>query len=372
MFVLRDMKSQVVFVLGCFLMMVFPAFADVNTVSGTFENNQSVTISGVGFGTNALDYSQIIQAVNGTNDGVVPANIDGWRFDTPQGAYPIADTAQSHSGGVSLYHDGQPASGYNSVLAYDYGSGIGLNQTIFVSWWTRLNISTSGQWKMFRINWQNDIQDDAPQMTMFNWIGVGGKQLINRPGPTTSSTGTDNYMNQVMSSVLNTWYRHDLIIELSSSDGVSDGSYTMYRYEPGVGFYSSIETGKMTHNDDPQYWRWFLWQNYLGNGMLGEAWTDDHFVQIGSQARVELCDSSSWGARTSCDIQIPLTWSDNSISISVNTGAYSAGDTAYLYVVDSSGNVNTTGYPIVVAEGGGSSDEAPVTIEPSPELRIGD
>ncbi|SHH84308.1 hypothetical protein [Desulfofustis glycolicus] len=327
-----------------------PTFADpiISKVTGTVKHGDTIYISGDQFGHNDLNYSFIGFTVDETTVGSRPVNSGGWVFDEG-GAYdPTVSSDQYHSGGKSLRHE-HPAC-CNSTLKYDYGKYIALDQTVFVSWWTRASWSTDGQWKMFRINWRDDIQDDAPQMTMFNWTN-SSKQFMNRPGPTTGSAGTDNYMNQVMSSLQNTWYRHDLIINLSSFDGNYDGSYTMLRYQPGDSVYSAMETNKMTHNDPPQYWRWFLWQNYAGNNMTGfEAYLDDNFIQVGSQARIELCDDQFWENRTSCEIQLPLSWSTTYISSNVNSGSFNEGDTAYLYVIDELGIVNSEGFALTVGQ----------------------
>ncbi len=337
------------------------SLAAISAINGTISDSESIIILGSSFGENNLDYSEISTVIEETTAGQTPINTGGWIFDEGFNANPVASTIYAHSGGKSLYCNSD--AGSTSALRFDYGSYITLNQTVFVSWWTRASWSVGGQWKQFRINYQNDIQDDTPQMAMFNWT-TSTKQWINRPGPTTSSDGTDNYMSQVMTSDRDEWYRVDLILTISSANGTYDGSYTMYRYDPNDQFYSAINSDVMTHNDDPKYWRWFLWQNYQGNSMDGlQVYIDDPFIQVGSQARVELCDASTWAARTSCDIQPATEWSTTSITATVNTGAFSTDDTAYLYVVDADGNVNSTGYEVTIGETGGGEDTTAPTVD---------
>jgi len=67
---------------------------------------------------------------------------------------------------------------------------------------------------------------------------------------------------------------------------------------------------------------------------------------------VEIGDAATWSNCDHKEIQIPTSWSSSSIGIDVNTGSFSNG-TAYLYVVDSSGDVNSSGYEITI--GGGAT-----------------
>jgi hypothetical protein len=58
-------------------------------------------------------------------------------------------------------------------------------------------------------------------------------------------------------------------------------------------------------------------------------------------------------------LQVPTNWKENSISVSFNQGALLNGATAYIYVVDTNGNINNQGYPFVV--GGGITQTPPAS-----------
>lgn len=88
---------------------------------------------------------------------------------------------------------------------------------------------------------------------------------------------------------------------------------------------------------------------------------DDVYINF-TQARVELCNSSTWLARTSCEIQIPTAWSTNSITVKTNKGAFKTGDRAYLYIVDANGAVSN-GLPITIGSGGSTTNPTP---DPTP------
>lgn len=74
---------------------------------------------------------------------------------------------------------------------------------------------------------------------------------------------------------------------------------------------------------------------------------DDIFIDF-TQARVEIGDAPTWSASRHKEIQIPTRWSDGTISIRVNTGTFTAGTRAYLYVVDAAGAVNSDGVAITI------------------------
>lgn len=86
---------------------------------------------------------------------------------------------------------------------------------------------------------------------------------------------------------------------------------------------------------------------------------DDIYVDF-TQARVEIGDASTWSNTRKKEVQIPTSWSDSAISVRVNSGEFTSGQTAYLYVVDSNGAVNNQGIPVKI---GGRAGPAPVVPE---------
>jgi hypothetical protein len=67
-----------------------------------------------------------------------------------------------------------------------------------------------------------------------------------------------------------------------------------------------------------------------------------------TQARVEISKNSKWDESRQIhkEIQIPTAWSSSSITVRLNQGSFQNGETAYLYVIDENGNVNSQGYPV--------------------------
>jgi hypothetical protein len=84
---------------------------------------------------------------------------------------------------------------------------------------------------------------------------------------------------------------------------------------------------------------------------------DDMYVDT-TWSRVMLCNTSTYPDGTDdsyiCEPQIPVTWADGSIEVTVNQGALTTGP-AFLYVFDSNNVANGTGYSVTLGEGGPSA-----------------
>ena len=72
---------------------------------------------------------------------------------------------------------------------------------------------------------------------------------------------------------------------------------------------------------------------------------DNVYIQQGTYARVEVGDNSSWANCSKREIQKPNTWTNNQITIQVNTGNFTQGQKLYLFVIDDAGNAST-GWPL--------------------------
>jgi hypothetical protein len=153
-----------------------------------------------------------------------------------------------------------------------------------------------------------------------------------------SSSEEDDGESRYLSMSSSSWTRHSIYREAGDGDGrlvfevgTSDRSYSnLYNIATKSG---SVLLGLMVANATSTH----------------DMYVDDVYVDS-TRARVELCRGSTWESRVSCDIQIPTAWSTSSITASVNTGAFDAGDTAYVYVVDSDGNVNNSVHSVVIGE----------------------
>jgi hypothetical protein len=74
-------------------------------------------------------------------------------------------------------------------------------------------------------------------------------------------------------------------------------------------------------------------------------------------ARVVLANNSNLANATVIEPQIPSRWTSSSIDITVNAGTFGADQSAYLFVIDSTGSRSASGFPVVI--GSGSTEAVP-------------
>lgn len=80
-------------------------------------------------------------------------------------------------------------------------------------------------------------------------------------------------------------------------------------------------------------------------------------------ARVVLANSPNLNSATIVENQIPTSWDNNSIAVSLNLGRFAERERAYLFVFDSTGARNTGGFPVTVGGIGG-------TLRPPTNVRV--
>jgi hypothetical protein len=86
---------------------------------------------------------------------------------------------------------------------------------------------------------------------------------------------------------------------------------------------------------DPPF-RSIFFQDYFGNGYDApqcQIWADDFYVSMNTRARIELCDSAVWEEAQAAEIQVPLTWSAESVGAKLNIGGYANLAGKHLFVV---------------------------------------
>ena len=97
------------------------------------------------------------------------------------------------------------------------------------------------------------------------------------------------------------------------------------------------------------------WFN-TADGGIGSGWYyDDVYISF-TQARVVIGDNATYSSCTHLEAQVPTAWSTSSITVDVNVGSFAADATAYVFVFDDEGNHNTVGEEITIggeSEGGG-------------------
>jgi hypothetical protein len=138
----------------------------------------------------------------------------------------------------------------------------------------------------------------------------------------------------------------------------SDGAGGLYQMNASAG-YKIIKTGtNITNQTTGCPWTRLHFPGFERKDTNSIMYYDDIYVATGTgaMARVEIGNNATYSRCTNLTILTPTLWSDTAITATVRQGSFANGSSAFLFVFDSNGGVNTTGYPITI---GGPPPPAP-------------
>jgi len=163
----------------------------------------------------------------------------------------------------------------------------------------------------------------------------------------------ENFENDIDTG---SWHLFEFEYKDSSGSGVADGEFTWWFDGTQIVTDNDLITkcgGGGSNNSRPLVVGFYVSTGTGGDGN-NHFYIDDAYID-NTWARVMIGNNATFANCTHREIQIPTNWDNNSITFTVNQGAFQDGDNAYLFVVDADGNVNANGYPIVIGGGGGDS-----------------
>lgn len=358
------LKNTIIFIIILFSFLVFGedslAVPTISGVSGTFSDGQTISITGAGFGANGPNiflFDDFEKGINGNPlmSGYNSAQLGKWDKSegNPKGIYSNLYKVSGSNSARFSYHN---IESYNKpqLVAY-WPTEDRTNTDVFISYWMLIPENTlipgedhpdGTNWKVTWL-WANNYSwNDVVLPTSLGtnaWLIVGNnfpfvnwfdmeftkgqwkKVAIWIKGSTTTN-GQLHFWELTSRGVIQRVNRNNIVTMNSVSIG--DGVYV-----PGYGRAPSYAF--------PTY--------------------DDIYIAIGpnARARIEIGNAPNYYNSTNLAISTVINWSDNSITATFRQGSFVNAQQAYLYVVDSDGNVNTTGYPITI---GGAVDTTP----PSP------
>ncbi|MDD2852248.1 MAG: hypothetical protein PHY09_10185 [Desulfuromonadaceae bacterium] len=331
-------------------------------------SNQDIVISGNNFGTKPSAEPLVFDNLESDLMGVPPS---GW---TRLSGNPVVSNTKAYGGSKALDSTNINKGSYNQMIrdlgANSISDKMYLSANIFIE---KNDTNRGYQWKVWRwsshpnvyyANNYPDVQTNVSSVhinafwtssttayydppTKLGWYN-SGSNVYSKSG----ATGFDHSFapgNRNMYGDQNTWFRFEQVIKLSSAPDVADGQILSYCN----GVLTTTWNNLITHSVGDDKWRYFMITNGLeslndSNNLpttLGNMkfYFDNVYID-NTFARVELCDTSTWGAKTHCEIQPPTAWGSGQITITFNSGNFTPGQIAYLYVVDSNGAVNSDGY----------------------------
>jgi len=354
-----------------------PTGALVSSVSGEVNHGGSITVFGSGFESEGPEIIMWDDFESGTLGDYLVGNPPAI---THSGILYSMFNFEPENGQVIVYDDeysryGNKAAKLSWTDNEDTGFGCigcGPFQQLYMSWQRRHRPITNGEivynppafenHKMFR-TWANA---DPSGRCMEHYASVGGEsywRLTTQAEGIGYETRSWPTPGANFAGTVDTWQRWEYHIK-TNNPGVANGILKMWinnsTQEPRC-FYSTDfgeeipcedlemtacdggETGFATRVIIGQMTRYHLFDEV-------NAWFDDLYVAT-SPARIEIGNASTWAECTDKNVQPHLTWNENVIEVQVNTGAFQQGQTAYLYMIDSAGNVSNSGIGVEVTIG---------------------
>jgi hypothetical protein len=352
--------------------------------SGTFSHKGTVTITGTGFGTKGTAAPVIWDDASGNSI------LDKWDGAWPNNNPAYNTTYRSPMRGIGLPHnnvtryiagahaESAGAQGGYNVIPFKYRTISSYPAYSFWSWYERADdkwvFNGNGNYKTFAFS-----EGQGPYNMPNNWYVV-----INPPQPLsntslltytfnddtnsctpqygwctlmpTDTNGHSHWWDAAINPMSGTWKKVQMEIKYTNQN---DGYIKLW--EDGVlRINYAGSTDKYPGNTRTEGPGGYT--NMYGNSNNWRYW-DDVYLDY-SLARVVLANNADITKATIIEPQIPSSWSDGSIGITVNLGKFTAGQTAYLFVYDPTGAHNSAGLPITVGSSAGTAPpSAPTSIQ---------
>jgi len=351
----------------------------VQQVSGTLNHGGTIVISGSAFGTKATAAPLVWDDATSDNisekwDGTWPSTIPPYNTDYHS---PMRDIDLPHNHDIRYIAGDHYAP--NLATAVPGGATGGGNVVVFknidlpqpfniyASWYQRLDnawtFGTDNNIKTFAYSvccspyqlpddWYTGYGPPHPTSSSdrgSQWgINDDGKSLM-RP----DVNGHNFWWGSAVNPTAGKWSKVEVAVKVTEqNDGyiqVHENGKLVVNYAGPTDKYPgtarTIGIGGWSLIKAPNNWRYFA-DIYLDTSL----------------SRVVLANNPVLSEATIIENQIPSSWSATVITATVNLGQFQAGQTAYLFVVDSTGTPSASGLPVSV---GNDTADAPIPNPPS-------
>lgn len=342
------------------------ATPSISAVSGSVSNGQSITIQGSGFGTKSP--AAPVKWDNFESYAANNSMLSGTGF-----------TRIAGGDGVSTpYIRNDQAYGQGTKSArMDYYPNFGSSGSMFPTTGVLLPGSPLDLYMSYRMRWTKTSGSESGSFIYKESRGGAGASYSGipkfyktiRPGTSTgevnwgdmgfvTSNGTTSTTNWTAGNTMNKWDREEWHYKLSNPVDTATGAFEQWTNGVANTSWKAVNTRPSANSNAALSYVMTLFDgldSYTANYSL---WMDDFYLDI-TQARVEICSGSTWTNKGTCEIQIPTAWDSTgqSATVTINQGAFASNSSQYLYLVDSTGAVNSNGKAITF---GASSGTAPI------------
>lgn len=364
----------------CYAIATSWAVPSISGVQGIIVNGGIITVNGDGFGSTGPHIALFDDFEKGINGKIIStstgsAQINQWYLlDSKVSKRPKYSTDYAHSGLKSVLIDCSTDNASEGGRWFEADIGK-ITSQVYVQYWIYVPVGGyvpgaggphGGNWKTILISGRPWPASDFTQVLLGNdfpyagWGFIGGLFWYKGSGLSGMTATTGGYHDPGYCSLniaKGTWHRLEVFLFGSLS-----GDGYMYTAEVSanqpwriVGAKSNATT---LHSGDA--WNLVRFPAYVRGDALSKVYYDDIYIATGIAAlsRVEIGNKATYVKCTNLAVITPISWSSTSITALVRQGSFQTGQMAYLFVVDSTGNVST-GHPIIVGNGGGDLTHLP-------------
>lgn len=314
----------------------------ISGISGELSHGTNISITGSGFGDEIPSIMLWDDFEEGTPGETLDAAPKTGTWDLNGGTPAIYSSAYSHSGAQSSYGTTSAGSMYSQFGSP--ASGGMTDQYYYASFWFIYDYPDggSGQTKFIQL-WGTYQQGDYNPGVMSG--GFSGTWWATYIALESGGILQENYNDGEPSQ--NQWHHAEMILRQGTPDA-EDGSVTI-KIDGDIEYHQDgVKTRELVGESWERLWFFYGFTN-MGDGTSKYNALDDVYL-ADSWARVEIGDDSNYSQCTHREIQVPTSWSADSVQITANPGSFSPGDTAYVFVVDESGTASE-GYPVDIGPG---------------------
>jgi hypothetical protein len=350
------------------------AAPSISIVNGSISEGSTITINGSDFGANGptiVIFDNFDGGANGEEiyTGYGSATVGEWD-DTGGGDDnnpPVYSNSYKVSGELAMRGDftvktssGTDSSSNANVQNLHFTEAF-LSYWFFLPTTSEFPGSSDDNWKL---GWFVYTPGGDEDLLVFEMLGASGEKDIgcNNCYIYGSWPNRSNYvvLQPNFTFQKGSWYRVQIYVKGTYDDSGKRQLWTLSPDESMELTQRMDWTGRQW-NEEGNYWNKFIlnpWARWCDGCNESYGFFDDAYLATGpyARARVEIGNAESYDSCTNLSICTVTSWQDNSITATVRQGSFSSLESAYLYITDADGTVNTNGYPITV---GGTGSEPP-------------
>ena len=317
----------------------------ITGVSGTVATGQNIIISGSSFGTKSpaapLSFLNFEDALVGT----ISNPYHGWTPSSGGGSTHWPIVVSSYGGRTSKMLRCNPSASTGDMKSGIWIDGPAGKRYFYMTYdsYKSWPAGQSSRSKLFRIQ---GLVQNMPVLVLN--MGMEAFVLLGNSG--------NSYVGPYVTLDRQVWSRDEVFLD-SGTQGSTNATAKFWEHLPGSRINSWQSPAFLLLEDSEPVQSFLLGYEFCDMTSQISHYLDNLYVD-NTQSRVEIGNASTWNACTRREIQIPSAWSSGSITVNVRQGTFPLG-AAWLYVVDSSGNINSSGVPVTFGSDGGGSGGVP-------------